>query len=128
MIPELVGRLPVITVLNELDRDAMVKIMTEPKNSLIKQYTRLFELDGVELDFKKDAIEAIADITIKKNTGARGLKSVIENVLMKLMYSIPSDSKAEKVIITEDVILGKGEPIILRNQKKETRTLKASDL
>ncbi len=128
LIPELVGRIPVITVLDNLDRDALIKIMCEPRNSIVKQYTKLFKLDGVDLEFKQGALEAIADITISKNTGARGLRSVFENVLMDLMYKIPSDYKTEKVIITEDVVRNGAEPIILKNQKKEKMDLKVSDL
>ncbi len=128
LIPELIGRIPVVTVLDSLDKESLIRIMKEPKNSILKQYTRLFKLDGVELEIKKDAIDAIADITIEKNTGARGLKSVFESVLMDLMYKIPSDPKAEKVIITEDVVRKGAEPIILRNQKKEQKKLTASDL
>ncbi|MCD7723667.1 MAG: ATP-dependent Clp protease ATP-binding subunit ClpX [Clostridiales bacterium] len=128
LIPELIGRIPVITVLDKLDREALIKIMSEPKNSIIKQYTKLFKLDGVDLEFKKEAIDAIADITLQKNTGARGLRTVFENVLMNLMYKIPSDPKAEKVIITEDAVRNSAEPIVLRNQKKQLKTLKASDL
>ncbi len=128
LIPELVGRIPVITVLDNLDRDALIKIMCEPRNSIVKQYTKLFKLDGVDLEFKQEALEAIADITISKNTGARGLRSVFENVLMNLMYKIPSEYKTEKVIITEDVVKNGAEPIILKNQKKEKFDLKVSDL
>ena len=128
LIPELIGRIPVVTVLDNLDRDALIKIMTEPKNSIVKQYTRLFELDDVSLEFKKDALEAIADITLERKTGARGLRSVLEGVLNNLMFTIPSDSTVEKVIITEDTVRSSAEPIILRNPSKQARVLRASDL
>ncbi len=128
MIPELIGRIPVITVLDNFDKDALVRIMTEPKNSIIKQYLKLFELDDVNLEFKKDALEAIADITLERKTGARGLRSVLENVLKNLMFNIPSDYSVEKIIITEDCVRNGAEPIILRNPSKTAKILKASDL
>lgn len=128
LIPELIGRIPVITVLDNLDKEALVKIMTEPKNSIVKQYTKLFELDGVELEFKKQALEAIADITLERKTGARGLRSVLEGVLTELMFKIPSDATAEKVIITEDTVRDGKEPIVLRNPSKEIKKLTASSI
>lgn len=128
LIPELIGRIPVITVLDNLDKDALVKIMTEPKNSIVKQYTRLFELDGVELEFKKEALEAVADITLERKTGARGLRSVLEGVLTELMFKIPSDATVEKVIITEDTVREGKEPIVLRNPSKEIKNLTAASI
>lgn len=128
LIPELIGRIPVITVLDNLDKEALVKIMTEPKNSILKQYTKLFEMDGVILEFKKDALNAVADITLERKTGARGLRSVLENCLTDLMYKIPSDSTVEKIIITEDFIRNGAEPIILKNPKKEAKNLTVSAL
>lgn len=128
LIPELIGRIPVITVLDNLDRDALVKIMTEPKNSIVKQYTKLFSMDGVSLEFKKEALTAIADITLERKTGARGLRSVLENVLKELMFSIPSDSSVEKVIITEDAVRNSADPIIMRKANKSSESRKDSDL
>ena len=128
LIPELIGRIPVITVLDNLDKDAVVRIMTEPKNSIVKQYTKLFEFDGVELEFKKEALEAVADVTLERKTGARGLRSVLEGVLTELMFKIPSDATAEKVIITEDTVKGSKDPIVLRNPAKEIKTLTASSI
>ncbi len=128
LIPELIGRIPVITVLDNLDKNALVRIMTEPKNSIIKQYKKLFEMDGVELEIKEDALEAIADVTLERKTGARGLRSVLENVLTDLMYNIPSDSTVEKVIITEDMVKNGSEPIILRNPQKEVKKLTTTNL
>jgi len=128
LIPELIGRIPVITVLDNLDKDALVRIMVEPKNSIIKQYTKLFELDGVKLEFKKEALEAVADITLQRKTGARGLRSVLESILENLMFTVPSDSTVEKIIITEDSVKNGSEPIILRNANKSAKILKASDL
>ena len=112
IIPELVGRLPVIASLEGLNKEAMVQIMTEPKNAIIKQYQLMFEMDGVELVFEEEALTAIAEKTLEYKTGARGLRSVIENLLMKYMYDIPSDSTIRKLIITKDVVLGEGEPVI----------------
>lgn len=128
LIPELIGRIPVITVLDNLDRDALVKIMTEPKNSIIKQYTKLFSMDGVSLEFKKEALTAIADITLERKTGARGLRSVLENVLKDLMFSIPSDSSVEKVIITEDSVRNAADPIIMRKAKASSNARNNADL
>ncbi len=116
MIPELVGRLPVITALEKMDRESLIRIMSEPKNSVIRQYKALFEIDGVELEFEQEALEKIADITIERKTGARGLRSVIEGVLQKIMFEVPSDETVEKVIITADTVEGK-EPIKLKKQK-----------
>lgn len=128
LIPELIGRIPVITVLDNLDKEALVRIMTEPKNSIIKQYKKLFEMDGVDLEIKEDALKAMADITLERKTGARGLRSVLEKVLTELMYNIPSDSTVEKVIITEDMVKNGSEPIILRNPQKEIKKLTTSNL
>ena len=128
LIPELIGRIPVITVLENLDKEALVKIMIEPKNSILKQYTKLFEMDDVILEFKKDALNAVAEITLERKTGARGLRSVLENALSDLMYKIPSEPTVEKIIITEDCIRNGAEPIILKNPKKEAKNLTVSSL
>lgn len=128
LIPELIGRIPVITVLDNLDKKALIRIMTEPKNAIIKQYVKLFEMDDVVLEFKKDALEAVADITIERKTGARGLRSVLEKVLTELMYKTPSDHMVEKIIITEDTVRNGTEPIILRNPLKASKNLTVSDL
>ena len=128
LIPELIGRIPVITVLENLDKKALVKIMTEPKNAIVKQYQKLFEFDGVKLEFKPDALEAIADITLERHTGARGLRSVFEAVLKDLMFKAPSDYTIEKVIVTEDAVIKGDEPIILRNPNKTPNRLTTSNL
>lgn len=128
LIPELIGRIPVITVLDNLDKEALVKIMTEPKNSIVKQYKKLFELDGVELEFNQDALESVADVTLERKTGARGLRSVLENILTELMFKIPSDSTVEKVIITKDTVTNGTDPIILRNSSKEAVNLTSSSI
>ncbi len=128
LIPELIGRIPVITVLDNLDRDSLIRIMTEPKNSIVKQYEKLFEMDGVVLEFKRESLEAVADITLERKTGARGLRSVFESVLTDLMFKIPSDYTVEKIIITEDSVKNGDEPIILRNPNKQQKNLTASSL
>lgn len=128
LIPELIGRIPVITVLDNLDREALVKIMTEPKNSIVKQYTKMFAFDGVKLEFQEDALKAVADITLERKTGARGLRSVLEGVLKELMFTIPSDATVEKVIITQECVKDGASPIIIRNENRAHKTLRASDL
>lgn len=104
IIPELIGRLPVIVPLHPLDKDALVRILKEPKNALIKQYQKLFSLDGVELEFTDEAIEAFADKALKQNTGARGLRSIAEKVMTKFMYEIPSDNSIKKLTITKEMV------------------------
>lgn len=110
LIPELVGRLPVITSLNGLDENALIRILTEPKNSLVKQYQKLFALDNVELVFEDSALKEIAKKTIDRNSGARGLRSIIEEILKDIMFDVPSDHTIEKVVIDGDVIKGKSKP------------------
>lgn len=119
LIPELVGRLPVIATLKGLDEDALVEILTKPKNSLIKQYKKLFELDKVELEFKDSALRAVAKKAIERKIGSRGLRSIIEEILQQVMFDVPSDHTIEKVIIDEDVISGKREPEFLYNENRE---------
>ena len=104
MIPEFIGRLPVFTAVNKLGREALIAVLTEPRNALIKQYQRLFELDGVELEFDEDALGEIADQAIKRGTGARGLRAILEEVLLHVMYDVPSRSDVAKVVITGDVV------------------------
>ena len=112
LIPELVGRLPIVTGLSSLSVDDMVEIMTKPKNAIVKQYIKLFELDGVHLEFQPAALKEIARLTIERKTGARGLRSIIEQLLMEVMFTIPSDSKVQGVVITKKCVLGKEAPII----------------
>ncbi len=109
LIPELVGRLPVLVALQELDETAMLKILTEPKNAIVKQYIKLFQLDGVELVFTDDALKAIANKTIEQKTGARGLRAVIESTMMDIMYRIPSMEHVERVTIDRDFVMEQGE-------------------
>lgn len=128
LIPELIGRVPVIAVLENLDRDALIRIIKEPKNSILKQYVRLFEMDDVILEFKEEALLAIADITLERKTGARGLRSIFESVLTDLMFKTPSDYSIEKIIITEDTVRNGDEPIILRNADKKPKSITANSL
>ena len=107
LIPELVGRLPVITALKGMDKETLIRIMTEPKNSVIKQYEALFKMDGIELVFTDKALEKIADMTVERKTGARGLRSIIEGVLQRFMFEAPSDNTIKKITITEDTVDGK---------------------
>ena len=107
LIPELVGRLPVVTTLKGMDKDTLIRIMTEPKNSILKQYDALFKMDGIELVFEKKALEKIADLTVERKTGARGLRSIIEGVLQRFMFESPSDESIKKIIITADTVDGK---------------------
>jgi ATP-dependent Clp protease ATP-binding subunit ClpX len=113
LIPEFVGRLPVIATLEELDEDALVRILTEPKNSLTKQYGKLFEMDNVEIDFREDGLRAIASKAMVRKTGARGLRSILESVLLDTMYRIPSEENVSKVIVDESVIKGESEPLLV---------------
>ncbi len=115
IIPELVGRIPVITALNGLDTEALVKILTEPKNSIVKQYKRLFALDGVELEFEEDALVAVANQAREQKTGARGLRGIMEGILNDLMFEVPSDDTITKIIINGDVVENKAEPEIIRD-------------
>ncbi|MDC0894550.1 ATP-dependent Clp protease ATP-binding subunit ClpX [Pseudomonadales bacterium] len=113
LIPEFVGRLPVIATLDELDADALVRILKEPKNAYTKQYSKLFEMEDVEIDFREDALVAIASKAMERKTGARGLRSILEAVLLEIMYEIPSESSVTKVIIDENVINGVSDPILI---------------
>jgi len=113
LIPEFIGRLPVITSVRSLDRDALVKILTEPRNALVRQYQRLFEIDGVELDFSDDALESIADQANLRGTGARGLRAIMEEVLLSVMYEVPSNPNAARVEITREVVLHNVNPTIV---------------
>lgn len=113
LIPEFIGRLPVVAAVDNLDREALVSILTEPKNALTKQYVRLFEIDGVDLEFGPGAAEAMADLALERGTGARGLRSIIESVLESVMYDVPSRSDVAKVIVTADTVTDGAEPTVL---------------
>lgn len=119
LIPEFVGRLPVVATLNELDEDALVRILTEPRNALTKQYGKLFEMESVELDFREEALRAMARKAMERNTGARGLRSIMEGVLLDIMYDLPSMEHAAKVIIDESVIEGDSEPLLIYENSDE---------
>ena len=118
LIPELVGRLPVITALNGLDKESLVRILKEPKNSILKQYQKLFLLDKVELEFEEKALEAVAQKALDRNTGARGLRAIMEDILSELMFEIPGDHTVEKVIITEETVNGQKKATIVRNENR----------
>ncbi|MCK5830999.1 MAG: ATP-dependent Clp protease ATP-binding subunit ClpX [Methylococcales bacterium] len=120
LIPEFVGRLPVVATLEELDEEALVEILTQPKNALIKQYQHLFTMEGAELEFRDDSLSAIARKAMERKTGARGLRTIVENVLLETMYEIPSAENISKVVVDESVILGKSEPLLVyeTEQKK----------
>ena len=129
LIPELVGRLPVIVSLTELDNDALVRILREPKNAVLKQYMKLFSIDGVKLSFTDDALESIAALATERKTGARGLRSIIEGFMTKIMYEIPSRDDVEEVIVTKECVTEKAEPrLVLKTaalpEATETETLK----
>ena len=121
LIPELVGRVPVTVALEMLDKDALVKILTEPKNALTKQYQKMLELDGVKLTFDKKALETIAETSLKRKTGARGLRSIMESVVMDLMYTIPSDDLVESCTITKETVDGSGEPELTYHDQPVTK-------
>ena len=114
MIPEFMGRVPIAVSLDPLTRDDMVRIMVEPKNSIVRQYQKLFDLDGVELKFDRDAVEAVAEKTISRKTGARGLRSIMEETMMDLMFRIPSDDSIRSCTVTREAVEGKGKPVIMR--------------
>ena len=121
IVPELVGRLPVITVLDELDEDALIRILKEPKNALVKQYKKLFELDGIELNFDDAALKAIAEEALAQETGARGLRAIVEKILMPVMFDAPSHSDICSVTITEDCVKGNAQPVIATGKKTLAR-------
>ena len=121
LIPELVGRLPVVATLDELDVEALVRILTEPKNSLTKQYGKLFEMEDVEVDFREDALYAIAKKAMERKTGARGLRSILEAVLLDTMYDLPSSNSVAKVIIDESVILGESAPMLMYENREQVK-------
>ena len=124
LIPEFVGRLPIIATLKELDKEALINIVTEPKNALTKQYKKLLELDGVELEFEPEALNSIVEKAIERNTGARGLRSIIEDIMRDIMFDIPSNPKIEKCIITKDTVEGKEGPKLIIDENKTSKRVK----
>jgi ATP-dependent Clp protease ATP-binding subunit ClpX len=125
LIPEFIGRLPVVATLAELDRDALINILVEPKNALVKQYQALFDMESVELDLRTDALESVADKAIERKTGARGLRSILETILLETMYKIPSEEDVIKVVVDASVIGGENEPLLVYEQKEAKKV--ASD-
>jgi ATP-dependent Clp protease ATP-binding subunit ClpX len=122
LIPEFIGRLPLIASVSKLDRPALVQILTEPRNALVKQYQKLFDLDGVELVFTDDAVDAIADKAMERGTGARGLRAIIEEVLLQVMYDVPSRGDVAKVVVTGAVVAGEEAPeLVLRESETKKR-------
>jgi len=117
LIPEFVGRLPVFATLNELDEDALVRILLEPKNALTKQYKKLFDMEGVDLDFRQDAVKEIARSAIKRKTGARGLRTILEDILLDTMFDLPSNKTAKKVVLDSSVITGESKPYIIHENE-----------
>lgn len=118
LIPELIGRLPVITTLSSLDKKAMLSILTDPKNAITKQYQKLFRMEGVDLEFTEDAMEAVVDLALERKTGARALRSILENIMLEIMYKIPSKESVTNCIITREVISEKKEPVYLSDNRK----------
>ena len=119
LIPELIGRLPVIATLAELDEDALINILTEPKNALVKQYQALFAMEGAELEFEPDALRAIAKLAMTRKTGARGLRSIVERALLETMYRLPNLPQVKKAVITAEVIENNRQPVLLLADGKE---------
>jgi len=125
LIPEFIGRLPVVATLTELDREALINILVEPKNALVKQYQALFDMESVELDLRADALESVAEKAIERKTGARGLRSILETILLETMYKIPSEENVIKVVVDGSVIKGENEPLLVYEQKEAKKV--ASD-
>jgi ATP-dependent Clp protease ATP-binding subunit ClpX len=122
LIPEFIGRVPVITTVSPLDQSALVRILTEPRNALVKQYQRMFEIDGVELEFTQDAVEAIADQALLRGTGARGLRAIMEEVLQQVMFEVPSRDDVERVVVNRGVVLENVNPTLVPRQAPAKRT------
>jgi len=118
LIPEFVGRLPIVTTVSPLDREALIKILTEPRNALVRQYQRMFEIDGVDLEFTDDALEAIADLALLRGTGARGLRAIMEEILRETMFDVPSRDDVGKVVITAEVVQQNVNPTLVPREKK----------
>ena len=121
LIPEFIGRLPVIATVDKLNREALVQILTEPRNALVKQYQKLFELDGVELEFTDDAVTAIADKAMERGTGARGLRAIFEEVLLGVMYDVPSREDVGKVVVTGEVVSDNVNPTLVPREEPKKK-------
>ena len=126
MIPEFIGRLPVIATLEELDEEMLIEIMQEPKNALLKQYSALFKMDGIKLDIKNEALKEIANLAIEQQTGARGLRSIIEKILIDLMFDVPDKKNLESVVINRDTVLEKSQPILIYSNKQTNQKILAN--
>lgn len=122
LIPEFVGRLPIITTLKELDKEALIRILTEPKNSLVKQYKKLLKYDNVDLEFSAEALDAIVNKAMERKTGARGLRSIVEEIMRDIMFEIPSNNKIEKCIITKETVENNEPPKLIINTNREIPT------
>lgn len=125
LIPEFIGRVPVVVTLDQLDEEALVRILTEPKNALVKQYRQFLLYDGVELEFTPDALKAIARQALSRKTGARGLRTIIEEKMMEVMYEVPSTEGVEKVVINDQVITGSAQPLLMRMDKRKSKEVTA---
>ena len=128
LIPEFVGRLPVLASLHELDEDALVRILQEPKNALTKQYIKLLEMEDVELDFRDDAVREIAKKAIKRKTGARGLRTILEDILLDVMFDVPSSESVKKVVLDASVVSGENEPYIIHESSAKKNQQQKSSL
>jgi ATP-dependent Clp protease ATP-binding subunit ClpX len=123
LIPEFVGRMPVVATLDELDQEALVKILSEPKNAITKQFKKLFEMEGAELEFRPEALQAVAKKALARKTGARGLRTILESVLLDTMYELPSLEHVSKVVLDEAVINGTAEPYLIYRGTPQTRAV-----
>ena len=121
LIPEFVGRLPVIATLEDLDEDALIQILTEPKNALVKQYQRLFDMEGVGLTFTEDALKQIAKRAILRKTGARGLRSIMEGILLETMFDLPSMDGVEEIVVNAEVVEGNAKPLLIYAERKDDK-------
>ena len=128
LIPEFIGRLPVNALLQELDEDALLSILTEPKNAITKQYQKLFEYDGIEIEFEEDALREVARIALQRKTGARGLRAILEQTMLEVMYDVPGNDKANKIVVTMDSIKGISKPVVEEGPKKEIASKASSSL
>ena len=122
LIPEFVGRLPVVATLEDLDEPALIQILQQPKNAIVKQYQKLFEMEEVKLTFTEDALLAIAQRAIARNTGARGLRSIMEDILLETMYELPGSTGIEEVVINRDVVEGRAQPLLTYSKKSELKS------
>lgn len=122
LIPEFVGRLPILATLTELNEAVLVQVLTEPKNALIKQYSKLFEMENVKLEFRDEAIKAIAHKAMERKTGARGLRSILEHILLDTMYELPTAKGLQRVVIDESVVKGETKPLLIYEKEKQKRS------